>query len=268
MQERDSDPTPQETTSADTALRAGTTPAPTGGSPRPTRRTVGTVGVGAVMGLAGMLFATSARTSAGGAIRDDVSTTADILRRREREIAALETEARRKRAQVDELTAQQGDSTASELQRYSEAVGLTEVHGPGLRISLSDAPEGVLGTLPDVGPDDLVVHQQDLESYINALWAGGAEAMMLQDQRVVAGSAFRCAGNTLLLEGRVYSPPFIVTAIGNTQSMRHALDDSHAVQVYRDWVAYVGLGETIEDLPDATLPGFDGSLTIDIAKAG
>src|SRR5690625_6014343 len=71
-----------------------------------------------------------------------------------------------------------------------------------------------------VEADDLVVHQQDMEAYINALWAGGAEAMMLQDQRVVNGSSFRCAGNTLLLEGRVYSPPFVITAIGDPEELR------------------------------------------------
>lgn len=110
-----------------------------------------------------------------------------------------------------------------------------------------------------------------METYINALWAGGgAEAMMLQDQRVVNGSAFRCAGNTLLLEGgRVYSPPFTITAIGPTDEMMAALDQAPGVQVYREWVDYVGLGEKIETLDETTLPpAFEGSLTIDIAKAG
>ena len=50
---------------------------------------------------------------------------------------------------------------------------------------------------------------------VNALWAGGAEAMMLMDQRVISTSAVRCVGNTLLLQGRVYSPPFRITAIGD-----------------------------------------------------
>ena len=59
---------------------------------------------------------------------------------------------------------------------------------------------------PTVAPDDLVVHQQDVQSVVNALWAGGAEAMMIMDQRVVNTSAVRCIGNTLLLQGRRTRP--------------------------------------------------------------
>ena len=147
----------------------------------------------------------------------------------------------------------------------TDEVGLSEVSGPALRVTLTDAPTGVLGSMDGVEPDDLVVHQQDMESFINALWAGGAESMMLMDQRVVGGSAFRCAGNTLLLEGRVYSPPFVITVIGPTDRMLAALDADPGVSVYREWVDYVGLGEKIETLDTTTLPAYDGSLSLDAA---
>ena len=54
-------------------------------------------------------------------------------------------------------------------------------------------------------------------------WAGGAEAMALQDQRVTATTAFRCVGNVLSLGGRVYSPPYEVRAIGDPRRLRVAL---------------------------------------------
>ena len=50
--------------------------------------------------------------------------------------------------------------------------------------------------------DDLVVHQGDVQAVVNALWAGGAEAMSIMDVRVISTSAVRCVGNTLLLHGR------------------------------------------------------------------
>ena len=103
---------------------------------------------------------------------------------------------------------------------------------------------------------------------MNALWAGGGEAMTLQGARIIATSAFRCAGNTLLFEGRVYSPPFVIEVIGDVDGMKASLDASAPVRVYRDWVNYVGLGESIESLPDVELPGYEGSLTLDTAKAG
>lgn len=227
------------------------------------------VGVALVMVLCGVLFATTARISGGGSIRDESGDVVGVLTERGRTIEQLTDEVADKRAEIDELSAAGGGADVQQRStQVAEAVGLSEVSGPALQITLTDAPTGTLGSMDDLEPDDLVVHQQDMESYINALWAGGAEAMMLQDQRVVAGSAFRCAGNTLLLEGRVYSPPFVITVIGPTEQMLAALDDTSGVQVYREWVDYVGLGEQIKTLEETTLPAFEGSLTFETAQAG
>ena len=233
------------------------------------RRLSGQIGLGAVMVLCGVLLATTARISGGESIRSESGDVADVLRDRDGAITQLSQEAADKRAQIEELTGQGADAYTGERTRtVSDAVGLSAVSGTAVRVTLTDAPSGALGTTSGVEADDLVVHQQDMEAYINALWAGGAEAMMLQDQRVVNGSSFRCAGNTLLLEGRVYSPPFVITAIGDPEELTAALDAAPGVQVYREWVDHVGLGERTEVLDDATVPAFDGSLTIDIAKAG
>lgn len=240
-----------------------TTPTPT-----PSRREMtGRIGVGLVMGLCGVLFVSTARISGGESIRDESGSVAEVLRERGRTISDLTDSAAAKRARIDELTQGSG-SSEDRSQLVADAVGLSAVSGPGVRVTLSDAPTSALGSIPRVTPDDLVVHQQDMEAYINALWAGRAEAMMLQDQRVVNGSAFRCAGNTLLLEGRVYSPPFVITAIGDPEAMIASLDSAPSVSVYREWVDYVGLGERSEALEDVTLPAFEGSLTIDVARTG
>lgn len=230
---------------------------------------VGRIGMGAVMVLCGVLLATTARISGGESIRSESGDVADVLRDRDGAITQLSQEVADKRTQVEELTGQGADVGTEERSRtVADAVGLRAVSGSAVRITLTDAPSGAMGTTSGVEPDDLVVHQQDMEAYINALWAGGAEAMTLQDQRVINGSAFRCAGNTLLLEGRVYSPPFVITAIGDPEELTASLDSAAGVQVYRDWVDHVGLGERTEILDEETLPAFDGSLTIDIAKAG
>jgi uncharacterized protein YlxW (UPF0749 family) len=97
---------------------------------------------------------------------------------------------------------------------------------------------------------------------VNALWLGGAEAMMLMDQRVISTSAVRCVGNTLLLQGRVYSPPYRITAIGDLEGMRQALDDSAAVQIYQEFVKVFQLGYDVKDLGPSTFPAFTGSLDL------
>ena len=96
---------------------------------------------------------------------------------------------------------------------------------------------GARRTTPSwVTSDDFVVHQQDLQAVVNALWHGGAEAIQVMDQRIVSTSAVRCVGNTLILQGRVYSPPFVVTAIGDQRQLRAALDHEPGVQLFKEYV--------------------------------
>jgi len=86
-----------------------------------------------------------------------------------------------------------------------------------------------------------VVHQQDVQGVVDALWAGGASGMTIMNQRVIATTAVRCVGNTLLLHGAVFSPPFVVSAIGDGARLRAALDAAPGVQIFRQYVAAYGL---------------------------
>jgi uncharacterized protein YlxW (UPF0749 family) len=79
------------------------------------------------------------------------------------------------------------------------------------------------------------------------------------DQRLISTSAVRCVGNTLILQGRLYSPPYTVTAVGDPDRLRAALDASPAVDTYRQYVAAYGLGWEVEEHAAVTLPGYAGS---------
>ena len=137
--------------------------------------------------------------------------------------------------------------------------GLTAVHGPGVRVRLTDAPRDADGNYPTgVDPDNLVVHQQDVQSVVNALWAGGAEAMTIMGQRVLNTTAVRCIGNTLLLGGRTYSPPFVITAIGDGDAMTAAIRAEPGVALFLHYVSRYGLGFSVQGLDDVTLPGYQG----------
>ncbi len=102
---------------------------------------------------------------------------------------------------------------------------------------------------------------------VNAMWSGGAEAMTIMGVRVISTSAVRCVGNTLLLGGRVYSPPFVVTAIGDPVRMRAALDQSPGVRAFQEAAADFGLEYTVKPEGDVTLPGYDGSTSLQYAEA-
>ena len=142
------------------------------------------------------------------------------------------------------------------------------LHGPGLTVKLNDAPRRPDGTRPAGRPDDLVVHQQDVQAVVNALWAGAAEAMTIMGVRVISTSAVRCVGNTLLLDGRVYSPPFVVTGIGDPVQLQRALDASGGVQAFRQAAADFGLGYEVKVEGDVTVPAYDGSVGLRSARMG
>jgi uncharacterized protein YlxW (UPF0749 family) len=113
-------------------------------------------------------------------------------------------------------------------------------------VTLSDSPlwqdtQGA-GLNGDTNVNDYVVHEQDLEGVINALWAGGAEVMMIQDQRVLPTTAVRCIGNVLLVEGKQYAPPYVIKAIGPVDAMEESLDTAQAVIIYKQYVDSIGLG--------------------------
>ncbi len=97
---------------------------------------------------------------------------------------------------------------------------------------------------------------------VNALWAGGAEGIQVMDQRLISTSAVRCVGNTLLLQGRVYSPPYKVTAVGDVRALRKALDDSPAIRNYLLYVKAYGLGWKVDERGATTLPGYSGTLDL------
>ena len=138
------------------------------------------------------------------------------------------------------------------------------VTGPGVTVRLDDAPPDT--RREDAEADILVVHQQDLQAVMNALWAGGAEAMMLMDQRVISTSAFQCVGNVLKLHGRVYSPPYVVRAIGNPDDLRKGLNASPAVQLYLRDAAEVGLGWSVTDADEPLeLPAYSGATELSSA---
>nr|WP_240896735.1 DUF881 domain-containing protein [Kineococcus vitellinus] len=147
------------------------------------------------------------------------------------------------------------------------ASGALAVRGPGVAVVLDDAPRD-RPRPPGAVPDDLVVHQQDVEAVVNALWNGGAEAMVVMDQRIVSTSAVRCVGSVLLLQGRTYSPPYRIAAVGDPDALRAALAASPEVSVYRQYVAAYGLGYEASDAEDMLLPAFDGTTRPSYARAG
>jgi uncharacterized protein YlxW (UPF0749 family) len=107
-----------------------------------------------------------------------------------------------------------------------------------------------------------------MQAVVNALWAGGAEAISVMNQRLVNTSAIRCVGNTLLLNGQVYSPPFSVAAIGPEQAMRDALNASRDLGQYRQDAKNFGLGYNVDGKGKIDVPAYEAPVSMTYAVKG
>jgi uncharacterized protein YlxW (UPF0749 family) len=224
---------------------------------------------------AGLLFATSGRTAQGTDLRaGEVTELSELIAQRETVIARQGAQLADLQEQVDRLTEQTAtrDGAVAAAQSSGDAgalsAALVPLTGPGVVITLDDAPARPDGSLPvDARPDDLVIHQSDVQAVVNAVWAAASDGVAIMDQRLTATSAVRCVGNTLLLQGRTYSPPFVVTAIGDAAAIRAQLAVSPQVAVFQQAVEDFGLTFSVRERPEVTVPAYDGPLDLQYAAA-
>ena len=220
----------------------------------------GGVAVFVVIALTGFLLSTNVRVNRTVAVTND---TADLVEQGVDEVNQLQQDVSDLTEQVanltDALKADGTDGTDStqnqgkDSSNVDSSLMLPALSGSGVTVTLDDSPlwENAVnnnGTTANI--NDYVIHQQDVESVVNALWAGGADALMIMDQRVLFNSAVICSGNVLSLHGKKYSPPFTVSAIGPADAMIRALDDSNAVKLYKEYVSAFGLGWKVEKKDD------------------
>jgi uncharacterized protein YlxW (UPF0749 family) len=227
------------------------------------RRPVGRVLTGVICVLAALLVTISALNAQGTDLRPGRNTDlVSLVQSQSRRNADLTRQLTGLRQQVDQLAAgqQQGSDVAGRLARESRLAGLTPVTGPAVTVTLDDAPASV--TANGIDPDLLVVHEQDIQAVVNALWTGGAEAMTIQKQRVISTTSVKCVGNTVVLHGIPYAPPYVISAIGDPHRLHDALDNSNPVRIYRQYVDVYRLGYTVRDVASATFPAYQGALNL------
>jgi uncharacterized protein YlxW (UPF0749 family) len=224
---------------------------------------------------AGLLFATSGQTAEGSDLRaGNVTELSGLIDQRNEVILEQQQQLADLQRQARELTDQAAsrDGAVAQAQAAADAgalsAGLVALRGRGVEITLDDAPRRPDGSLPmGARPDDVVIHQSDVQAVVNAVWAAGADGVAVMDQRLVATSAVRCVGNVLLLQGRTYSPPFVVTAIGDPAAIRAQLAASPQVAVFQQAVEDFGLTFGVRDRPEVAVPAYTAPLDMAYATA-
>ena len=196
----------------------------------------------------------------------------DHVDAKQQRIAELSREVSRLGGGVDD---QQTRKTQRQARRLRGPAGFTELSGDGLKVTMSDTPkelahdllgQGIMVGDRELLGDDLVVHQQDIQAVVNALWQGGAEGITLMGHRIITTTGIKCVGNTVVIKDIPYAPPYEIEAVGDPIALRSALDSNPRVSAWVDAVNAFGLVWDVDPAEDLTLPAYSGSTELRYAK--
>ncbi len=145
-------------------------------------------------------------------------------------------------------------SMKNQIQTLGLLSGTTDVHGEGIIITLYD------GT----GSNELV-HDSDVLTVVNELRVAGAEAISVNNQRIITTSPIRCVGSVIQINYQKVAAPFEIKAIGNAQYLESALLIKNGVV---DVLKGYGIKVTITRESDVEIPKYNGALSFNFAKQG
>lgn len=138
------------------------------------------------------------------------------------------------------------DEKEAELLKNNMMIGLTDVEGEGVTVTLRDDQSVTSDSLTITDSmSNHLVHDSDLISVVNELKNAGAEAISINDQRVVISTSITCAGNVISVNGEKVSSPFVIKAIGNASYMESAL--TRPGGIIKSFTGYIGASVKTSD---------------------
>ena len=147
-----------------------------------------------------------------------------------------------------------------EIQQGNKMIGLTEVTGPGVIVTLSDSKTDSSLAL---NASDLIVHDADVLSVINELKNAGAEAISINDQRLVPTSSIVCGGNIIEINGEKVGAPFEIKAIGLPEQLAALSRPGGYLEILKN----ATVGVELKKSNNITIPKYTGVITYQYAKS-
>lgn len=229
------------------------------------------IGTPVVVLLCGGLFVVSAANSDGTDLRPGRYTDlASLVKDESDQYDALKQQVSVLDAQVQALSAGMSDRDVNRLHQkvasLKDPAGLEPRSGPGLTITLSDAPEDVINSTTG-NVNLLLVHQQDIQAVVNALWSGGATAVTVEGQRIVSTTGIKCEGNAVQLQGVPYPQPYTIQAVGDQGALLTAIENDDYLRAYREQAAdpAISVGWDLQLEPMVNAPAYDGLTDLSFA---
>lgn len=219
----------------------------------------------------GLLIAVAFNTTSGLAeVRTGrASDLVDVVQGLEAQREELQDRLADLRAELDHLEREAAEesgvsnSFSRELDRARQAAGLSPVSGPGVEVVLGDGTD----VAPGADPNDYLIHDTDIAAVVNALFVGGAEAIEVNGERIVATTPIRCAGTTVLVNSARLGSPYVITAVGDPDALAAAVAaDESASLLFDTYANQYGLQVSLSRSSDVTVSGFRGSMRPQYAR--
>ncbi len=141
----------------------------------------------------------------------------------------------------------------ADLARAENIAGLTDVYGPGVSVTLEDAK--ITGNV--VSPETFIIHDSDVRAVVNELLAAGAEAISINDERVISTTAIRCVGPVLLVNNVKSGTPFVIKAIGNPVTLENSLNMTGGIV---NELRSVKIGVSIQKMDRIDIKAYSGAV--------
>ena len=147
-----------------------------------------------------------------------------------------------------------------EMDELKARAGETELEGKGIIFTLDDSKQSVKA---GENKNLYIIHDEDLLRVVNELRSAGAEAISLNGQRLVASSEIRCVGPTVLVNERRLAAPFVISAIGNPQTLESSLKlRGGVIENFKFW----GIKADVAQSDKVRIPAYKGNRTFEFAK--
>lgn len=196
-------------------------------------------------------------------LRDEVLATKESYDKIYRSVLDEEENLEKIRKSVSENN-ENSKSTESELKQINNILGLTELNGQGIVITLDDnktATAESIGVTEDIS--SYLVHDVDLLKVVNELWNAGAEAISINDQRIVGATAIICIGNVVSVNGEKVGAPFKINAIGDPEALYGSLT---RVESYLKILNRDGVIVDVKKSTNVTVPKYTGTYPTEYIK--
>ena len=216
--------------------------------------------------LAWQLKGPRASPPVGYAPGDPRDRAVNAIKQLEDEQAALKASIVRLRTELAAAQSQMAADTdrlqrfAADLDAQRATAGLVAMRGPGVVVTLDDSSTRNVPASSD--PNVLVIHEYDLRDVINVLWLAGAEAISVNDERVVGNTSVYCVGSTVMVNTTRLSPPYVIRALGEPVTLAETLRNPAYLILLRQKVERYGIKLQVAQASKLTLPAYTGGFSV------